>query len=138
MPTANRIAGPAIATGTNYLLPDGTLTTTATDTRTWHRRTVNGPVRLQGAFTGGTTIVTVQSGLGSEFNPGLQGVDVDPGTGGIQEAPSARAFDVMSESADLVAALPAGVDVNVVHPWYRVKVVQSGASATAAFLSATG
>jgi hypothetical protein len=134
MPTANRIAGPALATGTNYLKADGTFTTTATDLSTWHRRTRNEPVRLQGAFTGGTTVVTVQSGIGPEFNPGDVGPDGPGGTPG----PSEQAFSVLSESADVAAALPAGVDVNVLHGWYRVKVVQSGASATAAFLSATG
>jgi hypothetical protein len=137
MPTLNSIAA-AVTTGTKYLRADGALTTTATDLSTWHRRTRNEPVRLQGAFTGGTTVVNVQSGIGPEYNTGQQGVDIDPGTGGVQEAPGARAYDVLAESADVAAALPAGVDVNVVHPWYRVKVVQSGASATAAFLSATG
>jgi hypothetical protein len=136
MPTANRIAGPALATGTHYLKADGTLTTTATDLTTWQRRTVNGPVRLQGAWTGGSTAVTVQSGIGPETNPGL--ADVDPGTVGNQPGPSFAAFDVLAESENVAAALPGGVDVNVVHPWFRIKVVQTSASATAGFLSATG
>lgn len=134
MPTTNRIAGPALATGTNYQKADGTLTTTATDIGTWQRRTTNGPVRLQGAFTGGTTVVTVQSGIGPENNPGDVGPDGPGGTPG----PSEAAWSVLGESENVAASLPGGVDVPVPYPWYRVKVVQSVASATAAFLSATG
>jgi hypothetical protein len=135
MPTLNSIAA-AVTTGTKYLRADGTLTTTATDIATWHRRARNEPVRLQGAFVGGTTVVTVQSGIGPETNPGL--ADIDPGTGGNQPGPSFAAFDVLAESTDVAAFLPGGVDVPVPYPWYRVKVVKSAASATAAFLTATG
>jgi hypothetical protein len=94
------------------------------------------PCGFREPFTGGTTVVTVQSGIGPETNPGL--ADIDPVQGGNQPGPSFAAWDVLSETADVAAALPAGVDVPAPFPWYRVKVVQSAASATAAFLTATG
>jgi hypothetical protein len=136
MPVLNSIAA-SVTANTHYLKADGTLTTTETDRNTWIPRTAQGsPVRLQGAATGGTSVVTVQFGIGPKSNPGL--ADIDPVQGGNQPGITFAAYDVMSESANLFASLPAGAVADGPGDYYRVKWVQSGASATASFLSAAG
>jgi hypothetical protein len=123
MPTLNSI-GASVTTGTKYLTAAGTLTATETDRSTWLPR-ANGrdSIRLQGASTGGTSVVTVEQGYGPEFQRDQAGQAVN-------------AWAVLAESPDLFASLPAGAVVDGRFPYYRVKVVQSGTSATAAFLSA--
>jgi hypothetical protein len=125
MPVLNSIAS-SVTTGTKYLKSDGTLTATETDRSTWLPR-ANGrePIRLQGAATGGSTAVTVEQGYGPEFGRDSAGAAVNP-------------WAVLAESQNVFADLPAGAVVDSRFPFYRVKVVQSGSSATAAFLSATG
>jgi hypothetical protein len=114
MPTLNSING-SVATGTRYLKADGTLTTTATDLTTWQRRTVNEPVWLQGAFAGGTTVVTLEESIGPD-----------------------AAWAIWGESANVAASLANGVAVDARQAFYRVKIVQSGAAATDAYLTASG
>jgi hypothetical protein len=94
MPTLNSIAS-SVTTGTKYLKSDGTLTTTETDRSTWLKRSVNEPIRVQGAATGGTTVVTVEQGYGPDFQRDQLGQPVN-------------AWSVLAESPNLFADLPAG------------------------------
>ena len=98
----------AIGTGTWYLKSDGTFTTAASDPATWLRRDDREATFIAGDMEGGTTTLVLEQ--------------------------SDDALNVKLTSADLRPSIGAGVVVETPFPYVRVKLTQSVAGTTSAFV----